>query len=224
MTVASGPGPLAVVTSVNVGAPRTVAWAGRHVVTSIWKAPVNGRVGVAGTNLAGDAQADLRVHGGPDKAVYAYAGEDYRWWEAALGSDLAPGTFGENLTLAGVDLDQAVVGEVWEAGTARLAVTQPRLPCFKLGIRMGDAGFVQRFDDARRYGVYLRIVHAGEVGAGDVIKVLSRPAHGLRATFMAEVQKSRDIDGLEVLVRTADVPEDWRAWAARQIGRTPRVG
>jgi len=210
-------------TSVNVGTPRTVAWAGRQVKTSIWKAPVEGRVAVEGINVAGDRQSDLRVHGGPDKAVYAYAAEDYRWWEAALGSDLAPGTFGENLTVAGVDLGRAIVGEVWDVGSARLQVTQPRLPCFKLGIRMGDADFVSRFDDAGRYGVYLRIVHAGEVGAGDAIRVVSRPAHGLRASFIAEVQRSRDADGLDALLGISDVPEEWRTWAARQIARTPGV-
>jgi len=190
------------------------------VRTSIWKTPVDGPVAVAGVNLAGDEQSDLRVHGGPDKAVYAYAAEDYDWWEGQLGAGLAPGTFGENLTVVGADLAEAVVGEIWEVGTVRLAVTQPRMPCFKLGIRMGDADFVDRFDEARRLGTYLRIVQAGQVGAGDEIRVVSVPAHGLKASYIGDVQKSRDAEGLEKLFGVSDVPEQWRAWAARQLGRT----
>jgi MOSC domain-containing protein YiiM len=211
--------PLPLVLSVNVGMPRRVEWAGRHVVTSIWKSPLAGRVDVAGDNVAGDAQSDRRVHGGPDKAVYAYAIEDYQWWEEELGASLAPGTFGENLTLAGLDLGQAVVGQTWEVGTARLVVTQPRMPCFKLGMRMGDAGFVSRFDDARRYGVYLRIAQAGEIGAGDAVRVGAGPAHGLTVSLVAEIQKTLDADGMERLAGTPDVPSNLREWAGRQLAR-----
>src|SRR4051794_5768511 len=101
------------VISVNVGEPSTVEWAGRQVTSGIWKEPVAGRVRVSGVNLAGDDQADRRVHGGPSKAVYAYAAEDYAWWSDRLGAELAPGTFGENLTVEGIDLHAAVVGEIW---------------------------------------------------------------------------------------------------------------
>jgi len=161
------------VTSVNVGAPRIVEWFGREVETSIWKQPVVGRVAVAGVNLTGDRQSDLRVHGGPDKAVYSYAAEDYEWWAGELGGELAPGTFGENLTVRGVDLAAAVVGERWQVGSAVLEVRQPRQPCFKLGIRMGNADFVQRFAAAGRLGRYFAIVEPGDVGAGDGIVRLS---------------------------------------------------
>jgi MOSC domain-containing protein YiiM len=186
--------------SVNVGAPQTVEWMGRHVVTAIWKAPVAGRVAVAGINVAGDLQADRRVHGGPDKAIYAYATSDYRWWSEELGSPVAPATFGENLTVDGVDLAAAVVGEVWSVGTVTLQVTQPRLPCFKLGIRMGDTAFVERFDEARRFGVYFRIRGAGDVGAGDPITRVSRPAHGLTAISIADAHATHDPDQLRRLV------------------------
>jgi MOSC domain-containing protein YiiM len=158
------------VASVNVGEPRQVEWAGRIVTTAIWKQPTVDRVPVNHDNLAGDAQADLRVHGGPDKAVYAYASEDYRWWESELDSHLEPGTFGENLTTAGVDLARVVIGERWSVGTTELEVAQTRQPCFKLGIRMGDAAFVERFDGARRFGVYLRINETGELRVGDEIR------------------------------------------------------
>lgn len=182
------------VVAVNVGRPRTVEWAGRRVRTAIWKHPVEGRVEVRGVSLAGDDQADRRVHGGPDKAVYAYATEDYRWWESELGRRLGPGTFGENLTTEGIDLQAALVGERWRVGTAVLEVCQPRMPCQKLGIRMGDARFVRRFDAAGRYGTYLRIVEEGDVGAGDQVVGLSRPAEGLTIGELGR-RRSRRPDG-----------------------------
>src|SRR5215216_3871112 len=132
-------GPVAQVLSVNVGRPQQLAVRrGRPVMSSIGKAPVSGRVQVAGVNLDGDDQADRRVHGGPDKAVYAYAHEDALWWSGELGREIAPGMFGENLTLAGVEVTHAVVGERWRIGTVELEVCQPRFPCAKLGYRFGD--------------------------------------------------------------------------------------
>ena len=161
------------VVSVNVGLPRVVEWHGRRVETAIWKAPVEGRVVVRGVHIDGDGQADLRVHGGRDKAVYSYAAEDYAWWSDTLGRTLGPGTFGENLTVSGIDLSSTRIGSRWRVGTALLEVTQPRYPCFKLGIRMGDAGFVKEFERAERFGAYLRILEPGEVGAGDEIDVVA---------------------------------------------------
>lgn len=211
--------PVAKVASVNVGQVRTVEWAGRQVQTGIWKAPVAGRVSVEGVNLHGDDQADRRVHGGPDMAIYAYADEDYRWWSGELGEDLGPATFGNNLTTAGIDLQAAVVGERWAVGTTVLEVSQPRMPCFKLGIRMGDASFVGRFDDARRYGTYLRIVNEGDIGAGDSIGVLSRPDHGLTVADIGAVYADPSVDQLERVATIDDVPEGWREWAQRKLNR-----
>jgi MOSC domain-containing protein YiiM len=119
--------------SVNVGSPREIEWLGRREATSIWKSPADGRVAVRGVNVAGDDQADREFHGGPDKAVYAYAREDTVWWERELGRELENGNFGENLTVSGVDVTGAVVGERWEIGTVVLEVAQPRIPCWKLG-------------------------------------------------------------------------------------------
>ncbi len=212
------------VVSVNVGTPRDVEWAGRTVRTAIWKAPTDQRVRVEHDNLAGDRQADLRVHGGPDKAVYAYAAEDYRWWEERLGAPLDPGTFGENLTTEGLELDSAVIGEVWAIGTAVVQVAQTRQPCFKLGIRMGDAGFVEEFDRARRFGVYLRIMENGDVGVGDGISLLSRPTHGMTAAMFAETLDSHDTRAIRRLLETAGVPEGVKVWAQRQIDRADRAG
>lgn len=160
----------------NVGGVRTIEWYGRAVTTGIWKAPVDGRVAVQGVNLVGDDQADRRVHGGPDKAVYAYSVEDYAWWSRELGHELGPATFGENLTVEGIDLNQLLIGARWRVGRTELEVSQPRQPCFKLGIRMDDVGFPDRFIAAERFGAYLRIVTEGDVGAGDPITVTSEGA------------------------------------------------
>ncbi len=205
--------------SVNVGEQREVEWFGRIVRTAIWKEPVAGRIAVRGVNLAGDDQADRRVHGGPDKAVYAYAREDYTWWSDELGEVVGPGTFGENLTTEGLDLSAAVVGERWRVGTTVLEVAQPRQPCAKLGMRMGDAAFRERFDGAGRPGAYLRIVEEGDVGAGDAVEVIHRPEHGLTIAGLYQRVGHPTPEGLQQIVATPDVPETLRAWAARQIRR-----
>ncbi len=174
--------------SVNVGTPREIVVGERHIRTSIWKDPVRGRVAIRGVNLAGDDQSDRRVHGGDRKAVYAYAREDLDWWGATLGQQLASGTFGENLTTDGIDVSGARVGERWQVGTALLEVTQPRLPCYKLEARMDRPGFITEFIDGGRPGAYLRIVEEGEVGAGDAVRVLSRPDG---APSVAEVMRQK---------------------------------
>jgi MOSC domain-containing protein YiiM len=157
-------------------------------MTAIWKEPVEGRVAVRGVNLAGDDQADRSVHGGPDKAIYAYAAEETRRWEAELGRELGPGAFGENLTIEGLDVSGALIGERWRIGTTLVEVVQPRLPCFKLGLRMGDPAFVKRFAQASRPGAYLRIVEEGELGAGDAIAVdvAARPDHGVTMRLVSD--------------------------------------
>ena len=132
-------------TAVSVGRPRLAAYRGRTVSSAIWKQPVAGRVAVRGVNVAGDDQADRTVHGGPDKAIYAYAAEDTAWWQLELDRELGPGAFGENLTTRGVDVSQALVGERWAIGSTVLEVSQPRLPCFKLGLRHGLPDLTRRF-------------------------------------------------------------------------------
>lgn len=206
------------VVSVNVGATRPVEWHGRTVATAIWKSPVPGPVHVGDLSMAGDQQADLRVHGGADKAVYAYAREDYRWWAGELGHPLEPGTFGENLTVEGIDLHGAVIGEQWQVGSAVLAVTQPRIPCFKLGVRMGDSGFVERFAAAGRPGAYLRVVAPGDVEAGDTVGLSARPAHGLTVGDIAAAYAG-DGELLETIAENPDVTADWSVWARRQLAR-----
>jgi MOSC domain-containing protein YiiM len=174
------------VISVNVGTVREVEWRGEMVPTAIWKTPVAGRVALRGVNFAGDDQADRTVHGGPDKAVYAYAREDYDYWRTHEGLDVEPALFGENLTVEGVDLSNALIGERWSVGSTLLEVAQIRLPCFKLGIRLGDPRFPRRFQHVGRMGAYLRVVQEGDVGAGDPIEVVFRPTHGVSLTTMLE--------------------------------------
>jgi len=190
------------------------------VISAIWKEPADGRVVFGDVNLAGDDQADRRVHGGPDKAVYAYAAEDYDWWHSDLGRPLAPGTFGENLTTVGLDLQSAVLGERWAVGAGTMRVAQPRQPCFKLGMRMGDAGFPERFEASRRFGAYLRVDQPGDVGAGDDLQLLSRPDHGVTVAMVAEAAATRSPDIVAALLEAGtDLPEGWRTWAERQRER-----
>ena len=205
-----------VVVSVNVGRARPVDRDGRPATTAIWKSPVPGRVRASGVNLEGDEQADREVHGGYDKAVYAYAAEDTRWWEAELGRTVGPGGLGENLTVDGLDLNAAVIGERWTGGTAELEVSQPRLPCWKLGLRMGDPRFPQRFTRAARPGTYLRIIAEGEIGAGDDVRVTSRPGHGITVGDVWRVYHHDRRDAAMLL----DVPElsdSWREWAEGRV-------
>jgi MOSC domain-containing protein YiiM len=207
------------VASVNVGRPRTVEWYGRRVRTSIWKEPVDGPVAVQGVNLDGDEQSDLRVHGGYDKAIYAYAVEDYRWWSSELGVELEPGTFGENLTTEGVELADAVIGERWLVGSATLEISEPRLPCYKLGMRMGDSTFVDDFDQASRFGAYLRIAGEGEVAAGSEIVRVHRPESTLTIGDLVEAHHRPTPGLLGRIAATSAVPEPWRAMAERALLR-----
>jgi len=196
------------IVSVNVGAVRSLEWHGRHVTTGIWKSPVAGRIALRGVNFAGDDQADRRVHGGRNKAVYAYSVEDYAWWRDSEGIQTPPGLFGENLTTEGIDLSSAVAGERWHVGTLTLAVAQPRLPCFKLGIRMDDNEFPRRFQQAGRAGAYFRVITEGDVGAGDEIRVADVPAHGV--TLHDMVLALRDPAHAARLGFVQNLPDFWR--------------
>ena len=177
---------------------------------------MDGPVSIEGVNLAGDDQADRRVHGGPDKAVYAYAVEDYDWWATSTGP-LSPGTFGENLTTSGIDLNDCHIGDRWHAGSTIQEVSQPREPCFKLGIRMNDDRFPGKFAAARRPGVYLRIITEGAVAAGDTIEVDPAERPAIRISCLVEDDITQ-----EVLRRAAEdprLPAGWRRSAARALGR-----
>lgn len=163
------------VISVNVGRGFDADWASALKRTAIDKRPVDGRVAVRALGIDGDEQADTENHGGPHQAVYVYAREDYDWWEKSLGRDLRSGIFGENLTLSGIEVTGALLGERWQVGTAVVEVTGPRIPCGVFRNWLDEPRWVKRFNDARRPGAYLRVVEEGEVAAGDSAEVLHRP-------------------------------------------------
>jgi MOSC domain-containing protein YiiM len=168
------------VISVNVGQPREVLWKGKPIQTGIFKAPVVGPVAVLADRLAGDGQADRRVHGGPEKAVYAYDLAHYAFWQAQLpDTELTPGIFGENLTTSGLVDHEVCLGDTFAVGTAVLVALQPRLPCVKLGLRFNDEHFVRQFQKARRSGIYFGVRQSGQVQAGDTLVLRERAGHGL---------------------------------------------
>ncbi|MFI6790394.1 MOSC domain-containing protein [Nonomuraea sp. NPDC050383] len=167
------------VISVNVGKVVDAPWAGKTGRTAIDKAPVLDRVEVRPEGVAGDGRGDLVNHGGGDHAVYAYAREDYDWWEAELRRGLRDGRFGENLTTEGLDVNGAVLGERWRVGSAVLEVSGPRVPCVVFRNWMDEPGWVRRFTEAGRPGAYLRVVETGELGAGDGVRIVHRPRDGV---------------------------------------------
>jgi MOSC domain-containing protein YiiM len=159
------------VISVNVGLPRLVEYNGEPVATGIFKEPVGGIVKVNELNLEGDRQADLRVHGGRFKAVYVYPAEHYEFWERELpGVELPWGVFGENLTVRGLVESEVCPGDRLRVGTAEFTVTQPRYPCFKLGIRFGRKDMIRRFAESGRTGFYLAVEKTGELSAGYMVE------------------------------------------------------
>jgi MOSC domain-containing protein YiiM len=203
------------VVSVNIGTPKTIEGNGQQAVSAIVKAPVLGRVGVRGVNIDGDDQADREVHGGPERAIYAYASEDYAWWETELGRPIAPGTFGENLTTQGLDVNNALVGERWRIGSVLLQVTTPRVPCFKLAMRMHDKAFPKKFGVALRPGPYFAIIEPGEFAQGDSIEVTHRPAHALSIRDFFRIYLFERSRLAELLV--PELTDTWRSWVHEQL-------
>ena len=218
---------MAQVLSINLGRPvATTASSARR--TGIGKRPVPGPVsitapgprGVGGSGLAGDTVCDLRHHGGDDQAVYAYAREDLEHYEAELGRELAPGLFGENLTTAGIDLGAAVLGETWSLGTDLvLQVSLPRIPCRTFAATIGERGWIRRFTATGRSGTYLRVVHPGEVSAGDTITVTHRPPHGVtvRVAFSAVTDRP---ELLPLLAPVTSLPTQLRAQIDRRTAHS----
>lgn len=210
------------VLSVNVGLPREVTWRGKTVMTGIYKEPVTGPVHVRTLNLDGDRQADLRVHGGRDKAVYAYPSEFYELWrQERPDHDFRFGQFGENLTTEGLLDGEVSVGDRFRVGSAELVVTQPRLPCFKLGIKMGRDEFVTDFLERGLYGYYLAVAREGAVQAGDPIVALHRDPRGFGVTQVARLF-ARDRDDVEGLRRAAELdmlPAGWRDYFRKRLDR-----
>ncbi len=204
--------PIEKILSVNVGTAREFEYNNRPAKSAIWKSPVAGRIAARGVNLEGDDQADPKAHGGFDKAMYAYAIEDIQWWEQILGRSLVYGEFGENLTTQGIEVNDALVGERWEIGSTVLEISEPRIPCWRLGVRMDDKTFPRRFTEAMRPGPYLRIIVEGDVGAGDEIRVVEKPHHGLTVRDVFRIY-TRDRNEVERLLDVAQISDAWKRWA-----------
>ena len=208
--------------SVNVGLPREVTWKGRTVSTGIFKEPVSERVMVRSLNLDGDRQADLTVHGGVDKAVYVYPFEHYDYWRSELpDTELTPGIFGENFTVTGFKEEELNIGDRFQIGTVELMVTQPRLPCFKLGIRFGRPDMVKRFLASRRTGFYFRVLQEGEVVAGDTLELVSRDDNNITVADITQLY-THEQNNPELIHRAAQLealPESWRNYFQQQSSR-----
>lgn len=199
------------IVSVNVGRPATLEFDGRSVRSAIVKRPVAGRVMVRRTNLDGDAQADLRVHGGADKAVYVYPAQHYAHWAGELGRELSPlGYFGENLTVEGVDEAEVRIGDVVRAGEALLEVSHPRVPCAKLAMRMRDHAFGKPFLASGRVGYYLRVLEEGEVGAGDALELVSPGEGGFSVRRIAWMLNDATVDDLDEAAALPALALGWR--------------
>jgi MOSC domain-containing protein YiiM len=199
--------------SVNTALPQDITWQGRVVRTSIFKQPVAGPVEVLATHLAGDGQADLRVHGGPDKAVYAYPQEHWEYWRQRLSADqLVAGAFGENLTTAGLLESEVRVGDCFQVGTAVLLAVQPRRPCVKLGIRLQRPAVVQEFEQARRSGIYFRVQQPGVLQAGDAITLVQASPYPSTIQDMVDclVQGPHDQAKVQALLATPYLTPSWR--------------
>ena len=214
------------VVSVNVGLAREVLWHGHSVTTGIFKEPVAGRVALRELNLDGDRQADLSVHGGKYKAVYSYPLEHYGYWRKELpGHELPMGMFGENFTTDGLLEESVHLGDRFSVGSAEVVVTQPRLPCYKLGIRFQSDDMVRRFLASGRTGFYVAVTREGEVGAGDEIKVISRdenavPVSEITRLYVAKRYDDRDVASLRRALRVATLPESWKGYLRVRLERT----
>jgi MOSC domain-containing protein YiiM len=208
------------VVSVNVGLPREVLWNGRKVTTGIFKEAVEGHIMMRRFNLDGDGQADLSVHGGLDKAVYAYPAEHYDYWRGELPHMRLPwGMFGENLTTEGLTEDTVNIGDQFRIGSGVLVVTQPRMPCYKLGIKFGRNDIIKRFLKSGRTGFYFSVLEEGEVSADDTIKLMNQDENNVTVADITRlyVDKKGNLDMLNRVVRIEALPEGWRGYFQHQI-------
>lgn len=206
--------------SVNVGLPREVEWRGKIVRTSIFKAPVSGRVRVERLNVQGDRQSDLSVHGGADKAVYAYPSEHYAFWRKEMPDmDFPWGAFGENLTTEGLLEDKVHIGDRFRAGSAEFTVTQPRMPCFKLAIRFNRTDMVKRFLRSGRTGFYLAVIQEGDIGAGDSLDLVAEDNGQVTVADVVGLYAA-DAGNQDLLRRASELsslPESWREYFRERL-------
>lgn len=211
--------------SLNVGLPRDLLWHGRTVTTAIYKQPVEGRVRLRTLNLDGDRQADLTVHGGAHKAVYCYPIAHYEYWKKELpGRDLPLAIFGENFTTDGLLENSVHLGDAFSVGSAEVVVTQPRLPCYKLGVRFDSDDMVKRFLSSGRSGFYLAVTREGEVGAGDEIKPIARdpnavPVSEITRLYIAKRFSNEDVASLRRALLVAALPASWKDYFRDRLAK-----
>ena len=208
------------VISVNVGQPREVVWKGQTVETGIFKEAVAGRIAVRRLNLEGDRQADLTVHGGLDMAIYAYSAEHYSFWREQFPERELPwGMFGENLTITGLLEDTVHIGDHFQIGSAKLMVTQPRLPCYKLGIKFGRDDILKRFLWSGMTGFYFAVLEEEEVAAGDSISLVHRDEHQIKVADIVRLYREDkyNLDLIRRVVAVEALPEEWRDYFQQRI-------
>ena len=199
--------------SVNVSLPREVLFNDQVVITGIFKEPVQGRINLHKLNLEGDKQADLTVHGGMDKAVYSYPAEHYEYWQRELPkARMAWGMFGENFTTEGLMEDAVNIGDRFQIGSAKLVATQPRMPCYKLGVKFGRMDIIRQFLASGRSGIYFRVLQEGKVGAGDAIHLISRNTNNITVNDIVQLytRDKKNIEMMQRATRIKDLPAGWR--------------
>lgn len=208
--------------SVNVGRPRLVIWKGQTVSTGIYKTPVDGAVILRRLNLDGDRQADLTVHGGPTKAAYSYPSEHYSYWHERLpGMEMPWGMFGENFTVAGLDESTVNIGDRFRIGSAEVMVTEPRMPCYKLGIKFGRPDFLREFLSSARTGFYFSVQLEGKVAAGDVIELIDRDPNHVTVADITRLygRDPRDVAMMKRAVALEALPDSWRDHFRDQLNK-----
>ena len=209
--------------SFNVGLPREVHWRGLDVFTGIFKHPVEGRVALRTLNLDGDRQADLNVHGGKHKAVYCYPVEHYDYWKKELpGRELPMGSFGENFTVEGLEESSVHLGDRFSVGSAEVAVTQPRMPCYKLGVKFQLDDMVKRFLVSGRMGFYVAVTREGEVGVGDEMKMIARdpqavPVAEITRLYIAKRYGDDDVASVRRALQVEMLPESWKEYFRERL-------
>ena len=211
------------VVSVNVGKPQEHEWRGQRVTTAIFKSPVEGLVAVGKLGLEGDEQADLTVHGGADKAVYAYPQEHYAYWRSQLPDySFGPGNFGENLTLAGLTEEAIHIGDQLRIDTAVFTVTQPRSPCYKLSVRFHREDMTKRFYESRRFGFYLRVLREGTLQMGAAVTVVERDPNAVSVADLIRLftGDSHDPALVKRALKVSTLSEGWRTYLRERVGRS----
>ena len=216
---------VAKVISLNVGLPRTVNFRGQAVTTGIFKEPVTERIKLRRLNLDGDRQADLTVHGGPDKALYAYPAEHYDYWKKRLPNMKLPwGMFGENLTTQGLLEDQVNIGDIFRIGSSQVVATQPRMPCYKLGVKFGRMDIVRQFMESKLTGIYFRVLKEGDVGVGDEIELIRRDENNVTVKDIVQlVGNEADEATIRRAVRIKALPEAWRQEFLDYLGKQDSI-